>query len=231
MKNAYPLLIVVVATVLLLHPEWATGFVDLPVHPHAFVNGLALYQCYALTVALLIAGVVTILSPSSRQFLSIGQVKAIAHQEKWLGINGRSTWLSNALQLLLFISIPTAVFMSLGVYYTGSLQGFQEGFIPWIILFSLTNSLAEELIFRFVLVGGLVDRYSSRTVLLCSAVLFGLPHYWGYPSGVVGVLMSGLLGYVLCKATIETKGLSIAWLIHFVQDLIIFTALFMMNVK
>lgn len=99
------------------------------------------------------------------------------------------------------------------------------------LLFLFTNSLAEELIFRFALVGGLFNRYSSSTVLLCSAVMFGFPHYWGYPSGVVGVLMSGLLGYVLCKATIETKGLSIAWLIHFVQDLIIFTALFMMNVK
>lgn len=43
--------------------------------------------------------------------------------------------------------------------------------------------------------------------------------------------MAGVLGYVLCKATLETTGLGIAWVIHFVQDVIIFTALFMMNVK
>ncbi|HHX23791.1 MAG TPA: CPBP family intramembrane metalloprotease [Thermoanaerobacterales bacterium] len=69
------------------------------------------------------------------------------------------------------------------------------------------------------------------TILIISAILFGLPHYFGFPNGFMGVLMSGVLGYILCKATIETKGLSIAWAIHFVQDIIIFTALLMMNVK
>ena len=93
------------------------------------------------------------------------------------------------------------------------------------------NSLTEELIFRFGIVGSLFNHYPKLTVLIISAILFGLPHYFGWPSGFVGILMSGVLGYILCKATIETKGLSIAWSIHFVQDIIIFTALFMMNVK
>jgi len=68
-------------------------------------------------------------------------------------------------------------------------------------------------------------------VLLASAVLFGLPHYFHWPSGFLRIIMASVLSYILAKATTETKGLSIAWVIHFVQDLIIFTALLMMNVK
>jgi hypothetical protein len=104
-------------------------------------------------------------------------------------------------------------------------------FIPLILLFSFTNSLTEELIFRFGVVGGLFNHYPKVTIMIISAVLFGLPHFLGWPSGFVGVLMAGVLGYILCKGTIETKGLAIAWTIHFVQDIIIFTALFMMNPK
>ncbi|TAE80973.1 MAG: CPBP family intramembrane metalloprotease, partial [Bacteroidetes bacterium] len=75
------------------------------------------------------------------------------------------------------------------------------------------------------------DITSKTTVLLLSAILFGLPHYAGFPNGPIGVVMAGVLGYILSKATYETQGIGIAWVIHFLQDVIIFTALFMMNSK
>ncbi|MDZ7899137.1 MAG: CPBP family intramembrane glutamic endopeptidase [Arcicella sp.] len=73
--------------------------------------------------------------------------------------------------------------------------------------------------------------FQKLWVLLISAILFGLPHYQGYPNGAAGVIMAGVMGYVLSKATYETSGIGIAWAIHFVTDLIIFTALLMMNIK
>jgi membrane protease YdiL (CAAX protease family) len=121
--------------------------------------------------------------------------------------------------------------MFLAVKHTNNMENFQWGFMPLVLLLSFSNSLAEELIFRFGVVGGLFNHYPKLTILIISAILFGLPHYFGWPRGIIGVIMSGLLGYILCKATIETKGFSVAWTIHFVQDLIIFTALFMMNIK
>jgi membrane protease YdiL (CAAX protease family) len=60
--------------------------------------------------------------------------------------------------------------------------------------------------------------------------MFGLPHYNGFPSGAIGIIMAGVLGYVLAKASYETKGLGIALGIHIVQDIIIFTGIFMMKV-
>jgi len=231
MKMFYTLLIVGIATVLLVTSGTFTNQINLQIHPNSFVNGLAKYQIFALAVGILVAISILILSPDSKRFLNIGQLNIIAEKEKWLGINGKSSWKVNGLQLLFFVSIATGIFMFLAVKYTNSIDNFQWSFIPLVLLFSLTNSLAEELIFRFGIVGGLFNHYPKLTILIISAILFGLPHFFGFPNGVIGVLMSGVLGYILCRATIETEGLSIAWTIHFVQDIIIFTALMMMNLK
>lgn len=231
MKMFYTLLIVGIATVLLVTSGTFINEITLQIHPNSFLNGLVKYQVFALTVGILATIAILILNPESKQFLNLGQLSTIAEKEKWLGINGKSSWTVNGLQLLFFVSIATGIFMFLAVKYTNSLDNFQWNFIPLVLLFSLTNSLTEELIFRFGIVGGLFNHYPKLTILIISAILFGLPHYFGFPNGFIGVLMSGLLGYILCKATIETKGLSIAWTIHFVQDIIIFTTLMMMNVK
>lgn len=231
MKMLYTLLIVGMATALLVTAGNFANKINLQIHPDSFINGLATYQAFALTVGIVAAIGILMLNPESRHYLSIGQLNTIAEKEKWLGINGKSSWKVNGLQLLFFVSMATGIFMFLAVKHTNSINNFQWGFIPFILLFSVTNSLAEELIFRFGIVGGLSNRYPRITILILSATLFGLPHYFGYPNGFLGVLMSGALGYILCKATIETKGVSIAWAIHFIQDFIIFTALMMMNIR
>jgi len=231
MKIFYTLLIVGIATVLLVIAGTFTNQITLQIHPDSFLNGMAKYQIFALTVGILTTITILNLNPESKKFLNIGQLSTNAEREKWLGINGKSSWAINGLQLLFFVSIATGIFMFLAVKYTNSLGNFQWNFIPLVLLFSLTNSLTEELIFRFGIVGGLYNHFPKLTILIISAVLFGLPHYLGFPSGFTGILMSGVLGYILCKATIETKGLSISWTIHFVQDIIIFTSLMMMNVK
>lgn len=231
MKMFYTLLVVGIATVLLVTAGSFTNQINVQFHSNNFVNGLAKYQVFALIVGILTTMAVLILNPESKQFLKIGQLGTIAYEEKWLGINGKSSWKINGLQLLFFVSIATGIFMFLAIKYTNSISNFQWSFVPLVLLFSLTNSLTEELIFRFGVVGGLFNYYPKLTILIISAILFGLPHYFGYPNGFIGVLISGVLGYILCKVTIETKGLSIGWLIHFIQDIIIFTALMMMNIK
>lgn len=231
MKIIYAFLVIIIATLLLLNAKIFTKRMDFIVHSDNYVNGLAKHQIFALVVAILVTITILILIPNSKQFLNIGQLNLIAEKERWLGINGKSSWTVNGVQLLLFVSVATSIFMFLAVKYTNSINNFDWRFIPLILLFSFTNSLAEELIFRFGVVGGFFNFYPKSTILIISALFFGLPHFFGWPNGFIGVVMSGMLGYILCKATLETKGISIAWIIHFVQDIIIFTALFMMNVK
>lgn len=204
---------------------------ELQIHQNSFINGLANHQLFALIISILMMFLFIRLNPESKKLLTIGNLDSIAIKEKWLGINGKTSWLANGLQLLLIISVATGVFMFLGVKQDNSLNNFQWWFVPFALLFAFTNSFSEEIIFRFGLIAGLQNYYPKITIQIVSAILFGLPHYFGNPSGVIGVLMAGVLGYILCKATIETKGLSIAWMIHFVQDIIIFMAIIMINIE
>ncbi|HTF28965.1 MAG TPA: CPBP family intramembrane glutamic endopeptidase [Flavitalea sp.] len=96
--------------------------------------------------------------------------------------------------------------------------------IPLVLLFSATNAWSEEIFSRFVIVAGLDGKLKPGTICWISAIIFGIPHFLGTPSGIFGVLMSGLLGWILAKSVIETRGLSWALLIHSLQDVIIFGA-------
>jgi uncharacterized protein len=231
MKVLITTIIVACATVFLVSANSVLSKINWTIHENTFINGILKYQLYAFAIAFLVALITLALSPESKVLLKFGTVETVAIKEKWLGINGKSSWKTNGLQLLFFISCATALFMFLGVKYTNSLGNFRGYFIPFILLVSLSNSVSEEMIYRFAINGNLMNVAPKMTILLISAVLFGLPHFYGFPSGFIGVIMAGVLGYVLSKATYETEGLGIAWGIHFVQDLIIFTALFMMNVK
>jgi uncharacterized protein len=231
MKLISILLIVVTAATGLLTANLLLPKIPISLNANPFISGLAKYQVFALLIAIAATSIILILNPNSKSFLSFGDWNVVAEKEKCLGINGKSSWKINGLQLLVFISIATGAFMFLAVKYTNSLSNFQLYFIPFILLFSFTNALSEELIFRFSILAPLSQQYSKLSLLILSALLFGLPHYFGQPSGIIGVIMASILGYVLCKATYETKGLAIAFTIHFVQDVIIFTALFIMNSK
>ena len=223
--------LVLIATTILLLANKFLPSIDISFNNNLFVNKLLKYQLLAVILSLTLMFFTLKLTPQSKSLLSFGNVKSVAIKEKWLGINGKSTWKINGLQLAFFISLATGIFMFIAVKYTNSLSNFQYWFIPVIIFISLTNSFSEEIIYRFVINGNLGLIAPKITILIISAILFGLPHYMGYPNGIAGVIMSAMLGYILSKATYETNGLGIALTIHFIQDLIIFTALFMMNIK
>lgn len=231
MRITLTILLAGAAGLLLMNGNRLAQAFGFQLHRNPFINALAQYQLLALLVAFTVLISALLIQPHSKHLLSIGNLSAPAVKEKWLGINGTSTWLSNSMSLLLFISVATGIFMFLGLKYSNSLNNFQWWFMPYVLLFSFTNAFAEEIIFRFGIISALEGQYSKLAILLVSGIMFGLPHYFGNPSGAIGVVMAGILGYVLCKATLETKGLAVAVGIHFVQDVIIFSAVMMMNMK
>jgi membrane protease YdiL (CAAX protease family) len=84
------------------------------------------------------------------------------------------------------------------------------------------------MIYRMGVVSPLKGLLSPMTIYIVSAVLFGLPHLAGMPSGLLGATMAGVLGLVLAKSLYETNGFFWAWTIHFIQDVIIIGALFLL---
>jgi membrane protease YdiL (CAAX protease family) len=95
----------------------------------------------------------------------------------------------------------------------------------------MANAFSEEAIFRIGIVSPLYGILSVSIIVLISGVVFGLPHYFGMPSGILGALMAGFLGWLLAMSLVETQGLLIAWAIHFVQDVVIITSMILMSNK
>lgn len=95
--------------------------------------------------------------------------------------------------------------------------------IPMILLLALVNSVSEGFMFRNAILAPLKDVLPKGQVLLVAGGFFGMAHFYGAPSGVVGVVMSGLLGWFMSRSMYETGGLVAPWIIHFMQDVVIFT--------
>lgn len=98
--------------------------------------------------------------------------------------------------------------------------------LPAAVGVSLINAAVEELLFRGVVVHGLHDVFQPATVAVVSGALFGLPHWFGRPGRLPGVLMAGFLGWLMCLATLQTGGMVWAWALHALQDMAIFTIAF-----
>ncbi len=87
------------------------------------------------------------------------------------------------------------------------------------------------MIYRMGVVPPLNGLLQPMTIFIISAILFGIPHFGGMPSGLIGATMAGVLGLVLAKSLYETNGFFWAWTIHFIQDVIIIGTLFLMATK
>ena len=97
--------------------------------------------------------------------------------------------------------------------------------IPFVFIFSLSNAFVEEIMYRFGVVVALKQIISYKNIALASGLIFGSIHYFGTPGGITGIIIASFLGWFLAKSVIETKGLFWAYLIHFLQDFVIFSAL------
>lgn len=231
MKLLLTLLIVLVLTSFMVFS--GNLFSKVPIHLHSdqLVNQILLYQMCLLLMSVSVVLLTIKWVPAGKLFFRWGDTDAPALRQMIFGVRGNKTWAQEVIPLTLIISVATFAFMFGGVHTTNSWQYFQWSFIPLALVFSAINAFGEEVVFRFLIIGNLSETYPKGVILIISALMFGLPHYYGNPGGVLGVTMSVVLGYMLTRISIETKGIGLAWMIHFVQDIIIFIALFMMKVR
>jgi len=162
-------------------------------------------------------------------YFSLGQISAFGNELRLFGIKQGDSWIKTGLSLCLVISTITATFMYFQLKQTNFYWSTLQSAIFWIILFSLTNSFGEEMIYRLGIVAPLKGLLAPTTIFFISAVLFGLPHFAGMPNGIIGVTMAGVLGFVLAKYVFETNGFFWVWSIHFLHDVIIIGVLYLIN--
>ena len=102
-------------------------------------------------------------------------------------------------------------------------------YIPFVVIFALLNSLCEGIVYRSAILGSLKSVLPKNQLMIIAAMIFGIAHYYGAPSGIVGVIMSFLLGWYLCRSMYETKGFVSSWIIHFMQDIVIFATILLLG--
>ncbi len=190
------------------------------------------FQVLQLVLTAVVLFLVYLLNPVNfAHFFRLGDVNAHISKIAWLGVTGNETWLEIATSIGFFITLGTAVFMFFQLKKAGADYRYFVFSLLWAIPFSVANAFSEEAIFRIGIISPLYGIFSVSVIVLISAVVFGAPHYFGMPSGVVGALMAGFLGWLLALSLFETQGLLIAWSIHFVQDVVIITSMILMSRK
>lgn len=162
-------------------------------------------------------------------YFSWGNPGAPAESFPFFGIKQGDSWIETGLSLGVIITAVTAVFMYLQLRKAGVNWSALRSGIFWILLWSLSNAFGEEMVFRLGLVAPLGSVLAPASIYMISAILFGVPHYAGMPNGIAGVIMAGILGYVLAKSMYETQGMVWAWSIHFLQDVVIIGSVYLMS--
>jgi len=207
-------------------PWWRVWFA-----PYTFIGnfGGTILLKFIFVIPIIILLHIVYRSPEE-VFLTKGDLSIKAERIEWLGIKWNSiTWGRLALISALLISIGTLLLTVITVTGFSVPRRLEElpMNLPLIILFALGNSFSEGIVYRSAIMGPLKKVLCKNHVLLIAAVFFGIGHYYGAPSGVVGVAMSILLGWFMCRSMYETGGFVSAWIIHFMQDVVIFSAIIM----
>ena len=191
-----------------------------------FVSGMAAVQAPRLTLALVvIAAALPLFGDRRRFFLARGDLAAPAAPIRGIGMLRPTRWNRLAPILTLCLAGGTVTFLTLaGGAPLGNLAA-AVPLLPFVLGFAAINAFGEEVTYRAPQLAGLQPVVGATHGLLITAAYFGIAHYYGVPYGIIGVVMSAALGWLLGRSMLETRGLFWAWFIHFVMDVAIFTFL------
>lgn len=189
----------------------------------AFARDMFGSQSLRFACAFTMLAAVSLVRASWGKFLfSKGDLHAEAEPVRWLGVDKPLSWSRFALILAACITSGTLLFLIISAPPSGTFLERLLPLLPLVLLLAGMNAFSEEVIYRGSLLAPLNEALGKSQALLLTAALFGLWHFYGVPYGVVGVLMAGVLGWLLGKSMLETKGIFWAVFIHFWQDVAIF---------
>lgn len=165
-------------------------------------------------------------------YLSKGDLSVKAEGIRWLGIErGKISWGKLAVISAFLISLGTILLTMITATGFSRQENWERLFssIPLVLLFALVNSLCEGVVYRSAVLGTLSRILHKNQLIMTGALFFGVGHYYGIPSGPLGALMSSLLGWFMLRSMYETKGFLSSWIIHFMQDAVIFSTFILMT--
>jgi len=158
-------------------------------------------------------------------YLCVGNPSAPARPIKFLGLRKPVPWSWLGPAFILLFALVLAPYLYLTVHPNFRVSERILRGLPWSLALAALNAANEEFQFRCVVLAHLRNVFSPDEKVLLSAAFFGIGHYYGQPSGPLGVLMAGLAGWIWARSMIDTRGGLWAFVIHMVQDVVIFTFL------
>ena len=229
LKSIVLLAIIIAFTIALIFiSQWANGIVIFE-GLSTTINKQILYQSITLLGTMVFLFALWLTKRNTFQaYFRKGNLSADILPEPLIGIKPKASenWIHLGRNFSIIISGVTAIVIYFQLIGGNGISiGTMASILPFSIVFALSNSFVEESITRLGIVVVLKNVLKDRTIPLVSALLFGSVHYWGSPGGILGVLVAGFLGWFLTKSILETKGVFWAWWIHFLQDVIIISAL------
>jgi len=158
-------------------------------------------------------------------FLCKGNPAAPAEPIRILGIRRPVPWTWLGPAFILLFALALAPYLYLTVHPNFNVSDRIIRTLPWSLAVAILNAASEEFQFRSVLLAHLRGIFPKGEMVLLTAVFFGVGHYFGQPSGPLGVAMAGFAGWIWARSMIDTRGGVWAFLIHMAQDIVIFTFL------
>ena len=222
------LFIIVLTTLLPIINNWTTGIIVFDSLSEV-INKQIVYQLVTFFIAIVFLLVLRWTKKTEFHLhFRKGNLSAAIVPEPMIGIKPtkNENWSHLGRNFAIIISTVTAVVIYFQLIKNNgvSIENILK-VLPFSLIFALFNSFVEETITRLGVVVVLKNVLKDKTIALLSAMIFGTVHYWGNPGGIAGVLLAGFLGWLLAKSILEIKGIFWAWFIHFLQDVIIFSAL------
>ena len=158
-------------------------------------------------------------------YLCKGNPGAPAQPISFLGLRKPVPWTWLGPAVIAVFALALAPYLYLTVHPNFNFVGRIFHTLPWSLAVATLNAASEEFQFRCVPLAHLRDVFRPAENVLLTAVFFGIGHYYGQPSGPLGVVMAGFAGWIWARSMIDTRGTVWAFFIHMAQDIVIFTFL------
>jgi membrane protease YdiL (CAAX protease family) len=158
-------------------------------------------------------------------FLTVGNLKAVAEPERWGVPRKPDTWSRFGGRYALIIVTLFLLFMVPALQ--PSLSKLSVGLVLFAALCALMNAFAEEFLYRAALLPQVLPIFGKGASLILVAAWFGIGHYFGVPTGLAGVILATIGGWIFAKGMVETRGLGWPLFLHFVSDFTVYVVIFL----
>lgn len=177
----------------------------------------------AMSAVIVMAALLTLGWKRREIFLTVGELNAPVEGLRLPGLKKPVTWLVFGIAMTLALSLLFFNFMASQTTVTLPLFAAAVPWLPLALLSAALNAFGEEAMYRAGPLATLLPAVGPRHALWMTSVWFGLGHYYGgSPSGLIGAVFSGLLGLLLGKAMLDTRGMGWPWFIHVAMDTVIY---------